>query len=161
MFKSLESKISWASGLIWFLQFVAIVIHLVAIPANASGLAAMYVEYRGDQITIQILLSLIGVTGQVVLWAVWKLLQKIKTQTLLEQSSAKEVRLLAYGSFSFSAAFFALMVWLVTQNTLPPFLSGGIIIAMTIGVTVGLVTLALKQVLLEAIDARDELSGVI
>ena len=161
MFKTLESKINLASGLLWFLQLIALAIHLLFIPATASHLAAVYVEYSGDAVTIQVLLSLIVVSSQVVLWAVWKLLERIKTRQLLDASSIGDVRLLASGSFAVSAFFFALMVWLIVKNTLPPSLSAGLIVAMVVGVTVGLATMALKQVLLEAIAARDELEGVI
>jgi len=150
-----------AGAMIWLLQLLGIAIHIFAIPAVSQSLSNEFVEYSGDALTIQFLLSGIVALGQIVLAIVWVLLRRVVNQTLLAPSSSTWVRYLSIAAFALASVLLALMIWLITQNTLPPFVSAGLLTGMLISSIVGLVTASLNGVLKDATEARLELESVI
>jgi len=150
-----------AGSMIWLLQILGIMIHIFAIPVVSESLSKEFVEYSGDGPAIQLLLSGLVATGQIALAIVWVLLRRVTKQTLLVKSSSTWVLALAGTAFGLAAIFLALMIWLILQNTLPPFASAGLLTGILISSIVGLVTASLNGVLKDATEARFELESVI
>ena len=150
-----------AGSMIWMLQILGIAIHIFAIPVVSESLSKEFVEYQGDRPTIQLLLSGLVAAGQIVLAIVWVLLRRVTRNTLLVKSSSAWVTALSGCAFGLAVLLLALMIWLIAQNTLPPFVSAGLLTGMLVSSIVGLVTASLNGVLKEATDARLELASVI
>lgn len=140
---------------------IGFLLHIFVIPILSQELEATYLEYRGDRLTIQFLLSGIVGFGQIALALVVYLLVRINRKLLLEPKSANAVRLLI-GVFSALALGIAcLLAWLIGQNTLPPALLIFLALSILLISTIALVVIALLAVLKEAIFNREELAGVI
>ena len=150
-----------AGSMIWLLQILGIMIHIFAIPVVSESLSKEFVEYSGDGPAIQLLLSGLLAAGQIALAIVWVLLRRVAKQTLLVKSSSTWVSALSVTAFGLAAIFLALMIWLILQNTLPPFVSAGLLTGILISSIVGLVTASLNGVLKDATEARLELESVI
>lgn len=152
---------NFAATVLGILIALGFAIHLFAIPALSQELASTYVEYRGDRVLIQWLLSSIVGFGQLALGVVVYLLIRLKGQRLLESSSASAVRLLIGALLGIAGAVAGLMGWLIAQNTMPPALLLLLVISICVALAVALVTVALLEVLREAIVSKEELAGVI
>jgi hypothetical protein len=140
---------------------IGFALHLVAIPVLSQELEYRYVEYRGDRELIQWLLSSIVGFGQLALGVVVYLLLRLKGQRLLESSSANAVRLLIAALLGVAGTVAGLLGWLIAQNTMPPALLLLLVLSICVALAVALVTVALLEVLREAIVSKEELAGVI
>jgi hypothetical protein len=140
---------------------IGFALHLVAIPVLSQELESRYVEYRGDRELIQWLLSSIVGFGQLALGVVVYLLLRLKRQRLLESSSANAVRLLIAALLGVAGTVVGLLGWLIAQNTMPPALLLLLVLSICVALAVALVTVALLEVLREAIVSKEELAGVI
>jgi hypothetical protein len=140
---------------------IGFALHLVAIPVLSQELEYRYVEYRGDRELIQWLLSSIVGFGQLALGVVVYLLLRLKGQRLLESSSANAVRLLIAALLGVAGTVVGLLGWLIAQNTMPPALLLLLVLSICVALAVALVTVALLEVLREAIVSKEELAGVI
>jgi hypothetical protein len=140
---------------------IGFALHLVAVPVLSQELEYRYVEYRGDRELIQWLLSSIVGFGQLALGVVVYLLLRLKGQRLLESSSANAVRLLIAALLGVAGTVAGLLGWLIAQNTMPPALLLLLVLSICVALAVALVTVALLEVLREAIVSKEELAGVI
>ena len=156
-----DIKVTIAGGLIWFLQFLGLLIHSFAIPQISQSLANTFTEYSSSQVLIQVMMSSLLAVGQVVLAIIWLLMRRVNRNQLLEEQSSNWVSALSAGSFTLGALFASLMGWLISKNTLPPFLAIGLLIAIAVSCIVGLVSASLNGVLKQATQAQLELEGVI
>jgi len=150
-----------AETFIVLLIAIGLLVQVVAVPLISSSLSDEYTEYSNDRIFIQVMLTSIILTGQLSLGFVLLLLRRVRTARLLNQDAFKWVSLLSASLFVVAATFSFLLFWLVGKNTLPPALGGGLIGAILLSATMGLVTVALKGVLRGAVAAQTELEGVI
>jgi hypothetical protein len=110
---------------------------------------------------IQVLLSAIIVTAQLILGFVSFLLWRIKKHRLFVPANEKWVALLTISLFLFAGSFIALFLWLGQQNTMPPSLAIGLLGATILSAAVGFVTLSLLGALKRAIEQNLELESVI
>jgi hypothetical protein len=158
-YTSLFSKI--ATWLIGFLIFIGVLILLWVIPQNSEGLERTYDEFKGDALTIQVLLSLITICCIAALLAISRLLNRIRFGGLHSTEAQRWVNALALSSFALVGSFVILFAWLSSQNAVGPLAAIGLFAGISIAATVGFITLALKSVLLEATANQQELEGVI
>ena len=152
---------NFAASVLGLMIVIGFALHLVAIPVLSQELEYRYVEYRGDRELIQWLLSSIVGFGQLALGVVVYLLLRLKGQRLLESSSANAVRLLIAALLGVAGTVAGLLGWLIAQNTMPPALLLLLVLSICVALAVALVTVALLEVLREAIVSKEELAGVI
>jgi hypothetical protein len=152
---------NFAASVLGLMIVIGFALHLVAIPVLSQELEYRYVEYRGDRELIQWLLSSIVGFGQLALGVVVYLLLRLKGQRLLESSSANAVRLLIAALLGVAGTVVGLLGWLIAQNTMPPALLLLLVLSICVALAVALVTVALLEVLREAIVSKEELAGVI
>lgn len=152
---------NFAASVLGLLITIGFLLHFLIIPLLSEQLESTFVEYRGDRASIQALLSSIVALGQLALGVVIYLLIRLKGQRLLESSSAGAVRVLIASLLGVAGAVAGLLGWLVAQNTLPPALLLLLVLSIAIALAIALVTVALLEVLREAIASKDELAGVI
>lgn len=161
MSKNTGTFTSLANLLIWFNIAVGLFILFVMIPAYSTDLPKWYKEFEGDGLVILILPSLLAISCIVALLSISKLLKMIKIGGLHTPVAYKWVNSLISSSFAASFACILLFVWLFIENALPPSIGYGLIITIPATATVGLVTLALKSVLVDATAAHEELDGLV
>ena len=148
------------SGCLALIVF-GLLLEVAAIPSVSTSLTSTYEEYKGQLGTIQgILTALVGL-GQITLALIALLLNRVKNRKLLEPSSSRLTYLLALAIMLVAATLAGLTQWLISRNTLPPYLSIFLIASILICVIGALVTIALTEVLKEATSARQELESVI
>ena len=152
---------NFAASVLGLMIVIGFALHLVAVPVLSQELEYRYVEYRGDRELIQWLLSSIVGFGQLALGVVVYLLLRLKGQRLLESSSANAVRLLIAALLGVAGTVAGLLGWLIAQNTMPPALLLLLVLSICVALAVALVTVALLEVLREAIVSKEELAGVI
>ena len=150
-----------AQGLIWLLVGMGLLAEIVAIPQVSVGLEKRYIEYNGDAGLIQSMLTGLVLLGQLGLVLVVLLLRRINAKQLLVAHSVKWVNALISSSLGLSVVFVALLIWLSLENTMPPGVGILLLVAVFGSLALALITQSLKGVLLGAIDAQDELAGVI
>jgi hypothetical protein len=150
-----------AQGLIWLLVGMGLFAEIVAIPQISVGLEQRYSEYNGDAGLIQSMLTGLVLLGQLGLVLVVLLLRRINSKQLLDAHSVKWVNALISSSLGLSIVFVALLIWLSLENTMPPGIGILLLVAVFGSLALALITQSLKGVLLGAIDAQDELAGVI
>ena len=150
-----------AQGLIWLLIGMGLFAEILAIPQVSVGLEQRYSEYNGDAALIQSMLTGLVLLGQLGLVLVILLLRRINSKQLLDVHSVKWVNGLISSSLGLSIVFVALLIWLSLENTMPPGLGILLLVAVFGSLALALITQSLKGVLLGAIDAQDELTGVI
>ncbi len=161
MDKSVKSSVTLATIAIALLIFMGILVELFAIPVNANSLQERYSEYAGDAPVIDALLIGIVLFGQTTLVLVALLLSRISRRTLLSDSTKRLVTFLMYSLGGVGLAFFALLAWLIAQNTLPPSVSIVIWVGILLAVVSALVIRTLRSVLSEAINYKTDLEAVI
>ena len=140
---------------------VGLALDVLFFPLLSEELAANYVEYHGDRLVMQVLLTAVVVCGQLSFVAIAVLLVRVRRNQLLEPSTRNFVSLLTGSFFAAGMAAVGLLVWLMQQNTMPPALLIFLVLSVCLAITAGLVTLALLDVLNQAISDREELAGVI
>jgi MFS family permease len=145
----------------WVLVALGLAIELLAIPEVSRSLSTTYVEYEGQQVIIQAILTALVGLGQITLALIALLLNRVKNRKLLEPSSSRFTYLLALAFMLVAATLAGLTQWLISRNTLPPYLSIFLIASILTCVIGSLVTIALTEVLKEATSARQELESVI
>ena len=150
-----------AISMTWALVAFGLLLEIYAIPVVSQELASTYVEYSGERMTIQLLLSGLVVAGQASLVVIALLLSRIKDRALLEKSSANLAFILATTFLGVAALLFGLMQWLVMKNTLPPAIAIFLVVSILLSAIASLVTFSLTEVLKEATRARVELERVI
>ena len=161
MHKNTNTSVTLATTGIALLIFMGILVEVFAIPVNANSLQAQYSEYAGDAPVIDALLIGIVLFGQTTLVFVAMLLSRISRRTLLSESAKRLVTFLMYSLGGVGVAFFALLLWLMAQNTLPPIVHIVIWVGILLAVIAALVIRTLRSVLSEAINNKTELEAVI
>jgi hypothetical protein len=161
MHKNTNTSVTLATTGIALLIFMGILVEVFAIPVNANSLQAQYSEYAGDAPVIDALLIGIVLFGQTTLVLVALLLSRISRRTLLSESAKRLVTFLMYSLGGVGVAFFALLLWLMAQNTLPPIVHIVIWVGILLAVIAALVIRTLRSVLSEAINNKTELEAVI
>jgi hypothetical protein len=91
--------------LICTLIVIGLIVQLFAIPQISSRLAALYTEYSSDETVIQIMLTVIVLSGQLSLGFIALLLTKIRGKNLVSESTLKWVRALSASLFAVAATF--------------------------------------------------------
>jgi len=155
----LSAKI--ASAILWVLSGFGLLGIFILIPVLSAELSDQYVEYRGDKISIQLILSFLTACIVAVTVIIALLLRKVKQGNLLRESSKPEVRALSITFFTLAISIIILFVWLSNQNTMPPGLVLILFGGFAVSVAAGLTTRSLSGVLVEAISNREELEEVI
>lgn len=150
-----------AIALLMFLLLLGFLMLIVIVPVLSNQMAEGYEEYSGDGLAIQVLLSSIIVTAQIILGITSFLLWRIKKQQLFVPANEKWVASMTLSLFLFAGSFIALFVWLGQQNTMPPILAIGLLGAAILSAAVGFVTLSLLGALKRAIEQNLELESVI
>lgn len=150
-----------ATLVIWLLITFGMLLHFLLIPMLSLELPASYIEFRGDGVLIQLLLSSITLATQMTLLSIYLLLRRIIKGELISVISVKWVNVLAGSAFAFTGLLVALLSWLTSQEAAGPAIAFGLIGGILIGATVTLVTLSLKFVLQDAIANHQELEAVI
>ncbi len=148
------------SGCLALIAF-GLLLEVAAIPSVSSSLTSTYKEYKGQLVTIQAILTALVGLGQITLALIALLLNRVKNRKLLEPSSSRFTYLLALAFMLVAATLAGLTQWLISRNTLPPYLSIFLIASILTCVIGSLVTIALTEVLKEATSARQELESVI
>ena len=150
-----------ANWLIWFMITLGALVVGLLIPMTSQELQNQYDEFKGDALVIQLLTSFIALSCMVVLLAISRLLSRIRFGGLHNPATLRWVNALAGSSFSLGISIVLLFAWLSSQNAVPPIAGIGVFVGAPLAATVGFITLALKNVLLEATADRNELEGVI
>jgi hypothetical protein len=161
MSKNTGTFTSLANLLIWFNIAVGLFILFVMIPAYSADLPKWYKEFEGDGLLILLFPSLLAISCIVALLSISRLLKMIRVGGLHSPFAYKWVNILIGSSFAASLACVSLFVWLSIESALPPDIAYGLIISIPATATVGLVTLALKSVLVDATAAHQELDGLV
>lgn len=161
MSKNTGAFTTLANLLIWFKIAVGLFILFVMIPAYSADLPKWYKEFEGDGLLILLFPSLLAISCIVALLSISRLLKMIRVGGLHSPFAYKWVNILIGSSFSASLACVILFVWLAIESALPPEIAYGLIISIPATATVGLVTLALKSVLVDATAAHQELDGLV
>ena len=150
-----------ANWLIWFMITLGALVVGLLIPITSQELQNQYDEFKGDALAIQLLTSLITLSCMVVLLAISRLLSRIRFGGLHSSATQRWVNALAGSAFALAISIVLLFAWLSSQNAVPPIAGLGVVVGAPLAATVGFITLALKNVLLEATADRNELEGVI
>jgi hypothetical protein len=146
---------------IWVLISFGMLFHFLFIPMLSRELPATYVEFNGDGLLIQILLSTITLVAQSTLLAVSLLLRRILKGNLFSESAITWVNVLATSCATFSGLLVSLLYWLTFQGAAGPAIAFGLIGGAIVGAAFACVTLSLKYVLKAAIVNQHELEAVI
>lgn len=144
----------------WLLLFAGI-LELWGIPEYAIDLQSRYIEYRGQALTIGLLLEALVILGQGALILIALLLHRIKNRSLLNSDGMGLAHKLSYVLGLLGIAFLVLFFWLLTRNTMPPFVAITLWTGSLLAFTAALATKALVNVLQDSINNRDDLEGVI
>lgn len=147
--------------MIGLLVLVGLLIEVLIIPQLSQELSSTYTEYSDHEFFIQVILSSMVFIGQVSMVLIGLLLSKINSRRLLENRSTAFAQGLAISFAAISILTFALLIWLISRNTLPPALAITLVISILITSIAGLVIWSLTDVLKEATKARVELESVI
>ena len=150
-----------ANWLIWFMITLGALVVGLLIPITSQELQNQYDEFKGDALAIQLLTSLIALSCMVVLLAISRLLSRIRFGGLYNSATQRWVNALAGSAFALAISIVLLFAWLSSQNAVPPIAGLGVVVGAPLAATMGFITLALKNVLLEATADRNELEGVI
>lgn len=149
------------SAILWGLIALAAIVLATFIPINSAALQESYVEFANDALTIQILLSVPVLIGQLILFEVMSLIRLVHRNQMFTNHAFKWVRALAISAFALAGSIGFIAVWLANENTLPPFVAMVLVAAFLLVLAVALVVISLLGLLKRATEASQELDGVI
>ena len=150
-----------ASWLVWFIILMSLLVLVFVIPLNSDLFQSRFEEFRGDAGTIQFLTSLPVVCFITALFAITRLLSRIAYGGLHSHSAQRWVNVLVGSSLSVVGALIILSAWLTGQSAMAPIVGIAILAGMGVAASIGFITLALKNVLLEATSDHQELEGLV
>lgn len=149
------------SAILWGLIALAAIVLATFIPLNSAALQESYVEFANDALTIQILLSVPVLIGQLILFEVMSLIRLVHRNQMFTNHAFKWVRALTISAFAMAGSIGFIAVWLANKNTLPPFVAMVLVSAFLLVLAVALVVISLLGLLKRATEASQELEGVI
>ncbi len=161
MFSSVKTSVVISHIAITALILLGLLLEIFVIPVNAIALQAKFLEFKGDAPVINSLLIALVAFGQVSLISIDLLIRRVDQHSLLARSSERLVSFLIYSLTGVAATFFALLLWLMSQNALPPVVHLSIWVGIMLALSAALVINVLKTVLHESIDNLAELESVI
>ena len=149
------------SAILWLLILIGLVVLVLFIPVNVSALQNTYQEYSGDGLTIQILLSVPVLIGQLILFEVMYLIRLVHRNQMFTNRAFKWVQALTISAFALAGSIGVIAIWLSNKNTLPPFVLMVLAVSFLLVLAVALVVISLLGLLKRATEASQELEGVI
>jgi hypothetical protein len=149
------------SAILWLLILLGLVVLGLFIPVNVSALQNTYQEYSGDGLTIQILLSVPVLIGQLILFEVMYLIRLVHRNQMFTSRAFKWVQALTISAFALAGSIGVIAIWLSNKNTLPPFVAIVLAVTFLLVLAVALVVISLLGLLKRATEASQELEGVI
>ena len=149
------------SAILWLLILIGLVVLGLFIPANVSALQNSYQEYSGDGLTIQTLLSVPVLIGQLILFEVMYLIRLVHRNQMFTNRAFKWVQALTISAFALAGSIAVVAIWLANKNTLPPFVAIVLAVTFLLVLAVALVVISLLGLLKRATEASQELEGVI
>ena len=149
------------SIILWGLIVLAAIVLVTFIPVNSAAFQGSYLEFSNDSLTIQTLLSVPVLIGQLILFEVMYLIRLVHRNQMFTNRALKWVRALTVSAFALSVSIGAIAGWLIFKNTLPPFVGMFLATTFFLALAVGLVVISLLGLLKRATQVAQELEGVI
>jgi hypothetical protein len=149
------------SIILWGLIALAAIVLVTFIPVNSAALQGSYLEFSNDTLTIQTLLSVPVLIGQLILFEVMYLIRLVHRNQMFTNRAFKWVRALTISAFALAGSIGFIAIWLASKNTLPPFVAMFLAVTFLLVLAVALVVISLLGLLKRATEASQELEGVI
>lgn len=161
----MKTKVQWVFSVTYTALVLLGVLVLGAlvfvVPASAKSLSERYTEFAGESATIAALLSAPLTIFLFVIAIIVFLLRLVRTDQMFSNQVFRWVNYLALASFLQALGFIVIGLWFSYQSGLPPFYLFGLVFLTLLSVAVGLVTVALLELLKRATAVAQDLEGVI
>jgi hypothetical protein len=149
------------SAILWILVVLGVFALVTLIPANSVSVQNTYAEFANEAAVIQCILSLPVLIGQAIILEIIYLLRLVQKDQMFTDAAFEWVKALALSAFALAVSIGVITTWLLSKNTLPPFVGMVLATSFLLALAVGLVVISLHGLLKRATQAAQELEGVI
>jgi len=143
------------------LAFAGLLSAFFLVPQVSHDLAYRYSEFAGEELLIQIVLTIPILISIAIFLEIMHLQRLVHRNHMFSPSVHKWVRLLVITPFGLAASFVLLLIWLSSKQALPPFYFFALATLSVFCLAVSMVTSSLLGLLQRATLDSEELAGVV